>query len=86
MDAPKEFAEVLNENNFVLEGYGYKKVTKENTHWITFFENGLQMYGFNTYENKFFDPSCEKVYDTGIIKIIPGRLQILISIFTSNHN
>lgn len=81
MDAPKEFTEVLEENKFVPEGYGFKRVTKENTHWITFFEDKLQMYGYFT-----LDPECDKIYDSGIVKVVPARLQILISIFTSNHN
>ena len=43
-------------NGYVKKGYGYTKVTKENTHWITFFDNSLQMYAyFSEDEDNFLD-------------------------------
>jgi hypothetical protein len=68
-------------NGYVKKGYGYTKVTKENTHWITFFDNSLQMYGYFTEDEDF-----DKVYDTGIVNVSDSELETLIKIFTTNYD
>jgi len=72
-------------SEYKKEGYGYKKVTKENTHWITFFtangKTSLQMYAYFTE-----DPEMEKVYDTGIIRLTEDQLGIFINVLLENHN
>lgn len=79
----KDKIKIATSNDYVKEGYGYKKITKDNTHWITFFEkdNTLQMYAYFTEDNEF-----EKIYDTGIIKVSEQELQTLINILNTNHN
>lgn len=68
-------------NGYVKKGYGYTKVTKENTHWITFFDNSLQMYAYFSEDEDF-----DKIYDTGIVKVSDSELETLIKIFTKNHD
>lgn len=74
---------VLDTNGYKKKAFGYFKVTKENTHWINFFDDGaFQMYAYWSE-----DPEFDKIYDTGIIREA-GRidLQFLITLFTSNHD
>ena len=72
---------------YVKEGYGYKKVTIHNTHWITFYDKNrkFQMYAY--YSNLTGgDEDFEKIYDTGMIKIPDDyELNILIKIMLHNH-
>lgn len=74
--------QILTQNGYQQEGYGYKKVTAENTHWVTVLGKGteIQVYGYFT-----GDPEFENIYDTGIIQANPDTLQVLISIFTTDH-
>jgi hypothetical protein len=72
--------DVVISNGYIQEGYGYKKVTKKNTHWITLFGDNLQMYAYYT-----GDSECEKIYDTGIIEVSVDELQILIKVLNYNH-
>jgi hypothetical protein len=71
---------VIISNGYIQEGYGYKKVTEENTHWITLFGDNLQMYAYFTEDNE-----CEKIYDTGIIEVSVDELQTLIRVLNHNH-
>jgi hypothetical protein len=67
---------------YVKSGFGYKKQTEENTHWITLFENGkIQMYAFFSE-----DEECDKIYDTGIIEIFSDYLQVFIEVLIRNHS
>jgi len=76
--------EIILKNGYVKEGYGYKKLSNENTHWITLFgppsledSKQLQMYAYFSEDESF-----EKVYDTGIIIVDKEQLNTLINIFT----
>lgn len=66
---------------YVPSGAGLKKETNETTHWITLFDDCLQMYGYESGWDEY-----ESCYDTGIIKITSNQLETLIEIFTTNHN
>ena len=74
---------VIVSNGFIQEGYGYKKVTKYNTHWITLFidKSKLQMYAYFSE-----DPELEKIYDTGIIEVSKEELETLISVLIKSHD
>lgn len=72
--------EAIVSNGYVQVGYGYKKVTEENTHWITLFDNNLQMYAYFTEDSEF-----DKIYDTGIIEVSVDELKTLIKILNYNH-
>lgn len=76
-----ELEVVVISNGYTKMGFGYKKVARYNTHWITLFEDRLQMYAYHN-----DDVNDEKVYDTGIISIGPTNLGRLISIFLNSHN
>lgn len=83
MVTKKKLQQTLTENGYIQYKYGYKKITKNNTHWITDFEDGsFQMYAYYTQDNL----GVEKVYDTGIINEYKlTNLVILIKLFTNNH-
>lgn len=73
---------VIVSNGYIQKGYRYKKVTKNNTHWITLFiDKSLQMYAYFSE-----DPELEKIYDTGIIEVSKEELETLINILIKNHN
>lgn len=77
----KNKVDIITSNGYKEEGYGYKKVTENNTHWITLFDNdSLQMYAYFTE-----DSECEKEYDTGIVNVSSDELEILIKVLVSNH-
>ncbi len=71
---------VIVSNGYVQDGYGYKKVTAENTHWIILFGDNLQMYAYFTE-----DRECEKIYDTGIIEVSVEEMEVLIKVLNHNH-
>ena len=79
---PTELKGVILSNGYVKKDYGYRKVTENNTHWITLFGEGeFQMYAYYTE-----DIGMEKVYDTGVIDIAsPAELETLIKVLVSNH-
>lgn len=60
--------------------FGYRKVTENYSHWITLFDESLQMYGYHT-----DDPEMEKVYDTGMITVESDNLNCLIDIWSENY-
>jgi hypothetical protein len=68
---------VVLSNGYNKQGYGYRKIMENNTHWITLFTSGgFQMYAY--YTN---DEEMEKIYDTGVVeKITPKELEVLISV------
>lgn len=72
---------IILSNGYIKEGFGYKRITVENTHWITLFDNCLQIYAYFTE-----DEECNKIYDTGIVSISGPELQIFIKVLTFNHN
>jgi hypothetical protein len=72
--------DALLNNGYLKEGYGYKKVTENNTHWVSLFEDCLQMYAYFTE-----DEELDKVYDTGNVKVSEAELHILIKVFNHNH-
>jgi hypothetical protein len=77
-----EFESIVLGHGYVKKDYGYTKLTKENTHWITLFKGReFQMYAYFTE-----DPDCNKIYDTGIINCLGSELSFLILLFTQNHN
>lgn len=76
----KNIVDIITSNGYKEEGYGYKKVTENNTHWITLFDDSLQMYSYFTE-----DSECEKEYDTGIVSVSGDELQTLIKVLVSNH-
>jgi len=75
--------DVLSVNGYEKCGHGYKKVTKHNTHWITLFGCGeFQMFAYSTSSH-----TPVKEYDTGVIGYASRlQFQVLIDVFTSNHN
>ena len=79
---PTKLKDVILSNGYVKKDYGYRKVTENNTHWITLFGEGeFQMYAYFTE-----DIGMEKVYDTGVIDIAsPDELETLIKVLVSNH-
>lgn len=77
----KQLIDFIEMSGYKKSGYGYKLVTTENTHWITVFQDCLQMYAYFTE-----DPECEKIYDTGNIKIDTLSLSYFINVLTKNHN
>ena len=79
---PTELKDVILSNGYVKKDYGYRKVTENNTHWITLFGEGeFQMYAYYTE-----GIGMEKVYDTGVIDIAsPDELETLIKVLVSNH-
>ena len=63
---------------YIKEGYGYRKETRNNTHWITKFPGRkVQMYAY--YGDR------EKIYDTGIISVNPEQLEMFINVLITNH-
>ncbi len=77
----KNKVDIITSNGYKKEGYGYKKVTENNTHWITLLDNdSLQMYAYFTE-----DSECEKEYDTGIVNVSGDELEILIKVLVNNH-
>ena len=77
----KNKVDIITSNGYKEESYGYKKVTENNTHWITLFDNdSLQMYAYFTE-----DSDGEKEYDTGIVNVSGDELETLIKILVSNH-
>ena len=74
--------EIILANNYIKEGYGYKRKGIECIHWITLFKSGnIQMYAYLKNDETF-----NKIYDTGVIDITTEQLQILIDIVINNHN
>ena len=80
-DYQKSVLTIIDSNGYTEQGYGYKKVTEENTHWITLFDDKLQMYAYFTEDEDF-----DTIYDTGIVKVSAEELNILIKVLNSNHN
>lgn len=72
--------EVVNLNGYTKHFYGYRKITNKHTHWITFFSESIQMYGYST-----DDEDMDKVYDTGMIKVDNSQLQLLINVWLFNY-
>ena len=68
---------VVLSNGYNKQGYGYRKIMENNTHWITLFTSGgFQMYAYYT-----DDEEMEKIYDTGVVeKITPKELEVLIRV------
>jgi hypothetical protein len=71
----------------------YKRVTKNNVHWVNLFDEGLRMFGYK------LNDSCrcghvigdqgrqvEKIYDTGDLDITNSEVVQLINIFIAQHN
>ena len=71
---------VVDLNGYTKHFYGYRKITKEHTHWITFFTETIQMYGYRT-----DDEDMDKVYDTGMVKVDNRQLQHLIDVWLLNY-
>jgi len=71
---------VVDLNGYTKHFYGYRKITNEHTHWITFFTETIQMYGYRT-DNEDMD----KVYDTGMVKVDNRQLQHLIDVWLLNY-
>lgn len=66
-------------------GIGYKKVTDNNTHWVSIYSssNKIQVFGFYTNEP---EDSEEKMYDTGLINSMTAyELDVLITMFLRSH-
>jgi hypothetical protein len=77
----KNKVDIITSNGYEKERNGYKRVTENNTHWITLFsDNSLQMYAYFTE-----DSDREKEYDTGIVNVSGDELETLIKILVSNH-
>ena len=80
----EKLIKVLEANNYVKHGYGFKRETESNVHWATVFSDGkVQLYSY-------FDPedasNDEKNYDTGQLSgLTPEVLQVLITTLVSNH-
>ena len=74
--------DILLKRGYIKESYGYKKVTENNTHWITMFEeNKLQMYAYYSEDSEF-----EKIYCTNVIDNIDSlTLDILIDVLVNNN-
>ena len=77
------FLETVLSNGYAKKSYGYTKQTKENTHWITLFNNNkFQMYAYSTEDCEF-----DKIYDSGIIgNASKEQLQQLIEVLVKNHS
>ena len=80
-DECRTMIDLITSNEYTPKGYGYIRQTKESTHWITLFDDSLQMYAYYT-----GDEECEKIYDTGVVKLSSSELQTLIDIFIHNHD
>jgi hypothetical protein len=65
-------------NGYTKHFYGYRRVINEHTHWITFFTETIQMFGYRT-----DDENMDKVYDTGMVKVDNKQLQQLIDVWCS---
>jgi hypothetical protein len=77
-----DFTNIIIANGYLPEGYGFKKVTGEYTHWITTFaENEVQLYNYLTTDKDF-----ESTYNTGVITVTEAQLDILIKLFLSKQN
>jgi len=72
--------DIITSNGYKKQGYGYKKVTDDNTHWITLYGDLIQMYAYFTE-----DEEREKVYDTGMVKVSNNELETLINVLVNNH-
>jgi S-adenosylmethionine:diacylglycerol 3-amino-3-carboxypropyl transferase len=74
--------DVVKSNGYEKSGYGYKKITEENTHWITLFgSGGAQLYAYFTE-----DPDMNDAYNTQVLnKVSPEELQTLINVLVSNN-
>lgn len=74
--------ETIRDGGYQEKLNGFVKVTENNTHWITLFEDSqtLQMYAYFSE-----DPEFDSIYDTGIIDVTFEELNVLISIFTTSH-
>lgn len=73
---------VLN-NGYIKHEYGYKKITEDNTHWITFFNKNkdIQMYAYGTEDEDMID-----LYNTQILKdISEGELKTFIKVLVNNN-
>lgn len=69
---------ILKKFGYTKFGYGYKRLSKEHTHWVTLFESGsLQMYCYFTEG----DDEMGKAYDTGIINPTEQQFETLIEVF-----
>lgn len=77
------FVSVVLANGYEKKWDGYRKVTKNNTHWITFYILDADEFKMYAYDSK--DSEVEKIYDTGIIKTSESELQTLINILLINH-
>jgi hypothetical protein len=70
-------AEIL---GYTKKDYGYRLVTDNSTHWISFYGDKVQMYAYFT-----DDPECDKIYDTGVIAINADQLETLFDVLVKNH-
>jgi len=69
------FIDLLKSKGYTPKGYGYTKVIGENTHWVTLYDNSIQMYGYFTE-----DPEFEKDYDSGMVSPTIDQLSTLIDV------
>lgn len=77
----QHYESLVQKLGYVPSGHGFKKLTENYTHWITFYDDVLQMYGYFSEDVDF-----NKEYDTGMVTITSNQLEQLIEIFTTNHN
>lgn len=86
MTKPMDIIKLIDKNGYTKGFFGYKKETKNYTHWISVHDNSLQMFGYNTKEldSHIFD--TDKIYDTGIINVDDVQLQCLIDLWVTNYD
>jgi hypothetical protein len=76
----ENIVDIITANGYEKTGYGYKKTTKDNIHWITLFKDCLQMYSYHKDDGDY-----DKQNDTGIIRVTGDELQTLIKVLVNNH-
>ena len=78
----KEMIDLILSKGFAKKGYGYTRVGKKITHWVTLFEDSLQSYGYYTDDEEF-----EKTYDSGMTYgITVDQLSTLLDVFALMDN
>lgn len=84
MENNQKLIQILEANNYVKHGYGFKRETELNIHWVTIFSSGkVQLFSYFDPEDSGID---EKNYDTGLLSdLTPEVLQVLITTLVSNH-
>lgn len=73
--------ELFLELGYEPNGYGFKKVTENITHWVTVYSSaGTEAYAYYT-----SDPQGDLIYTTGIMKATPNQVEGVLKVLLSSH-